>query len=101
MSYFEHRLASLLASDTKATTQPDVDTPFSDAADVVKRLLPWHIWQHPSEDVQSLAWPATVKGKKKASDKDLVEAELAGALFVFQNSSVINMTLRNPFRPAM
>jgi hypothetical protein len=79
-----NRLASLLASDTKATTQPDVETPFSDAADVVKRLLPWHIWQHPAEDISALAWPTNVKGKKRATEKELIEAELAGRLPVFR-----------------
>jgi hypothetical protein len=72
------RLAAMLAADTKATLHPDVDTPFADAADAVKRLLPYHIWQHPQEDLEALKWPGRLKGKGRATEAEIAKAELAG-----------------------
>jgi hypothetical protein len=75
---FVCRLAALLASDRRATLHPDVHTPFTDAADVVKRLLPYHIWQHPAEDLEYLQWPANGKGKGRATAEEILQAEIAG-----------------------
>lgn len=71
------RVCSRLAEDQLLTLQPDVDTPFRDAADVVKRLLPYHIYQHPFEDLAPLLHPSK-KGKMKATEEDLLREEIAG-----------------------
>jgi hypothetical protein len=78
------RLAALLAADTQATLHPDTENPFEDAEDVVRRLLPYHIWQHPHEDLEALRWPANGKGKGRASETELATAELAGMLRIQQ-----------------
>ncbi|KAI0316027.1 hypothetical protein OF83DRAFT_1129006 [Amylostereum chailletii] len=65
-------MASLTA-DQKATLFPDVDSPFSGTEDVVKRLLPYHIFQIPKEDMG--------KGKAKATEEDLIREELAETRF--------------------
>jgi hypothetical protein len=48
--------------------QSDVDTPFVDHGDVVQRLLPYHIYQQPRDDLELLKGR---KGKQKATDEDL------------------------------
>jgi Conserved region of unknown function on GLTSCR protein len=45
---------------------PDTETPFVDTLDVVHRLLPYHVFQHPREDLDVL-----VKGRI-ASDRSEV-----------------------------
>lgn len=50
---------------------PDVDTPFADAADVVNRLLPYHIFQQPREDLRSLTQSKGYKGKEKMDYSEL------------------------------
>jgi len=54
---------------------PDVDTPFQDAEDVVKRLLPYHVFQQPKEDLEMVTFG---KGKGRAVDYDL-KTEIEGA----------------------
>ncbi|KAI5833610.1 hypothetical protein K523DRAFT_232394 [Schizophyllum commune Tattone D] len=66
------RFAERLAADQQATLKPDVDTPFVDAEDVVRRLLPYHIYQQPKEDLEKLISP---KGKGKAEDDIRTEIE--------------------------
>ena len=54
---------------------PDVDRPFSDISDVISRLLPYHVFHLPKED---LALLTTIgKGKGKATEDDL-RVEIAG-----------------------
>lgn len=75
------RISSSLAADHLAVLYPDVDTPFTDATDVVKRLLPYHVFQHPKrdlDDVQSRRKPSSRKGKCKATEEDLLREEIAG-----------------------
>lgn len=53
---------------------PDVESPFADAADAVRRLLPYHVFHHPEDELQHAicsARRASVtkgKGKEKALD---------------------------------
>lgn len=54
-----------------STLLPDIDSPFESAEDAVNRLLPYHIFQHPKED--------TGKGKRKATEADLLKEEIKGA----------------------
>ena len=68
------RFAERLAADQQATLKPNVDTPFVDAEDVVRRLLPYHIYQQPKEDLEKLISP---KGKGKAEDD--IHTEIEGA----------------------
>lgn len=64
-----------LTQDHAAVLQPDVDTPFMDHADVVRRLLPYHIFQQPREDLELMMTGR--KGKQKATDSDL-KVEIRG-----------------------
>lgn len=63
-------------ADQIAALQPDTETPFSDAADAVRRLLPYHIFKHPEEDLRKLTGR---KGKRKATEEDLIREEIAGS----------------------
>jgi len=72
-SLFSHnlsftRLNSLLAHDQGLISHPDVDSQFVDETDVIKRLLPYHIFHQPKEDLSS-----TISGRAKAN---LVEVNL-------------------------
>jgi len=71
-----HRFSARLALDQAAVLQPDVDAPFTDQVDVVRRLLPYHIYHQPQEDLELLKGR---KGKQKATDADL-KAEVEGVL---------------------
>ncbi|KAF9227394.1 hypothetical protein BS17DRAFT_775410 [Gyrodon lividus] len=62
-----------LAADHAAVLRPDVDTPFMDAADVVNRLLPYHVFQQPDEDMKSLLTRQRCKGKEKAEHDEIRE----------------------------
>jgi Conserved region of unknown function on GLTSCR protein len=46
---------------------PDVDSPFVDQLDVIRRLLPYHLFQHPKEDLDTII---SGKGKEKAVEQD-------------------------------
>lgn len=77
------RFAARLAADHKAVLRPDVETPFVDAQDVVNRLLPYHIFLHPREDLQTIIHPhvpqsSVIKGKRKATEEDILREEIAG-----------------------
>lgn len=77
-----------LAEDHHAALFPDVDEPFVDQVDVVKRLLPYHVFQLPHEDldvpVQNRNLHQSHKGKRKATEEDLLREEIAGACFQFR-----------------
>ncbi|KAI9569621.1 hypothetical protein HD554DRAFT_2204384 [Boletus coccyginus] len=60
--------AACLAADHAAVLQPDVDTPFTDVADVVNRLLPYHVFQQPDEDLNPSLNRKRSKGKEKATN---------------------------------
>ena len=70
------RIAQQIAADQTAALQPDTETPFVDAADAVTRLLPYHVFQHPAEDLQTITGN---KGKRKATEEDLLREEIAGS----------------------
>ncbi|KAH9948552.1 hypothetical protein B0H21DRAFT_732989 [Amylocystis lapponica] len=82
------RVASSLAADHLAVTYPDVDTPFTDAADALKRLLPYHVFQQPKEDlnaqINSYTPVASRKGKRKATNEDLLREEIAETKFALE-----------------
>ncbi|KAK2463235.1 hypothetical protein APHAL10511_004890 [Amanita phalloides] len=75
------RIASRLASDHAAVLKPDMDNPFADYADVVNRLLPYHVFQQPQEDLTKLAHDK--KGKGKATESD-IRAEIAETKFALE-----------------
>lgn len=54
-----------LATDHILALYPDSDTPFIDEVDVVNRLLPYHVYQYPKDDLMSMMSDA--KGKAKAT----------------------------------
>ncbi|KAH7927146.1 hypothetical protein BV22DRAFT_1085622, partial [Leucogyrophana mollusca] len=72
--------ASCLTADHVAVLYPDVDTPFTDAVDVVNRLLPYHVFQQPSEDLDEIIHPRGDKGKGKAP----VQNEIAETKFALE-----------------
>ncbi|KIL00698.1 hypothetical protein PAXRUDRAFT_821383 [Paxillus rubicundulus Ve08.2h10] len=65
--------AACFAADHAAVLRPDVDTPFIDAADVVNRLLPYHVFQQPDEDMKLLLNRKYSKGKEKAERGEIRE----------------------------
>jgi hypothetical protein len=73
LAYLLPRVAARLALDHAAVINPNTETPFSDVEDVVHRLLPYHVFLHPKEDIDRKG-----KGKEKASD---VETEIEGWFF--------------------
>lgn len=68
-----------LSADHLMALFPDVDTPFEDAVDVVNRLLPYHVFQHPQIDLDAMRG---IKGKAKATEADLLKEEIRGAFAV-------------------
>ena len=63
--------AACLAADHAAVLQPDMDAPFTDVADVVNRLLPYHVFQQPNEDLDLLLNRTRSKGKEKARHREI------------------------------
>jgi hypothetical protein len=51
MSESKRRLLEAVANDHKKVLQPDVSTPFTSIRDVIDRLLPYHIYHYPDEDL--------------------------------------------------
>ncbi|KAK7692740.1 hypothetical protein QCA50_004373 [Cerrena zonata] len=78
------RVAVSLNSDQNSALNPDVDTPFRDATDVIQRLLPYHIFQHPAEDIAVLCRGSISKGKRKATEEDLLREEIAETRFALE-----------------
>ena len=73
--YGHDRVASLLAADHLSVMFPDVDTPFADTEDVVRRLLPYHVLQQPAKDLQEVIFDPSGKGKARAIHKNEVDTE--------------------------
>lgn len=71
------RFATSIALDQLSALYPDVETPFEDVYDVVNRLLPYHVFQHPKSDPDVLKRGNPVKGKGKALDCDM-EIDIKG-----------------------
>src|ERR1700730_10078981 len=67
------RFATSLALDQLSALYPNTDAPFEDDMDVVNRLLPYHIYQQPQEDLQAVVGENSQKGKGKATDSNLAE----------------------------
>ncbi|KAH9892494.1 hypothetical protein C8Q73DRAFT_648680 [Cubamyces lactineus] len=82
------RIASRLAEDQRAALVPDVETPFVDEVDVVRRLLPYHIFQQPKEDLDTVLQTGSVhpsrKGKRKATEEDMLREEIADTKFALE-----------------
>ncbi|KAG6888245.1 hypothetical protein C0995_009558 [Termitomyces sp. Mi166 len=77
------RLSSRLASDHALALNPDTDTPFLDAADVLHRLLPYHVFLQPQEDLDLLT--RSMKGKGKAKETELeLEEEIRETKFALE-----------------
>jgi len=72
--FFFVRFKARLTQDREAVLHPDVDSPFVDELDVINRLLPYHIFQQPKDDLKR-SISELGKGKEKADcdgTKDLV-----------------------------
>lgn len=83
-------IALSLETDQILALYPDADTPFEDEVDVVNRLLPYHVFQNPGQDLNSLRG---LKGKTKMTEEDVLREEIRGV----QNSFQLGASLRNPF----
>lgn len=60
-----------------------MEEPFTDARDVIRRLLPYHIFQIPKEDLNIMIHRplfSSAKGKSKATEADYVHEDIAGTL---------------------
>ncbi|KAL4268918.1 GLTSCR protein conserved domain-containing protein [Pleurotus pulmonarius] len=74
----KERFAARLAADHAAVLHPDVDTPFMDVQDAMSRLLPYHIFLQPKNDLE---WVINGgKGKQKAPP----EVELSETRFAIE-----------------
>lgn len=62
------RIRDRLIQDQTAVLHPDADSPFVDEMDVINRLLPYHLFQQPRVDLESMI---SIKGKEKAVDDEL------------------------------
>ncbi|KAH9485428.1 hypothetical protein JR316_0002336 [Psilocybe cubensis] len=58
-----NRFRNRLLQDQAHVTRPDVDSPFIDEVDIINRLLPYHLFQHPKDDLDVVI---DRKGKEKA-----------------------------------
>ncbi|KAG6891478.1 hypothetical protein C0992_006209 [Termitomyces sp. T32_za158] len=74
-------LCSRLASDHALVLNPDIDTPFLDTTDVLHKLLPYHVFLQPQEDLDTLT--RSMKGKGKATETEL-EAEFRETKFAIE-----------------
>ncbi|KAF7321607.1 Chloride channel protein [Mycena kentingensis (nom. inval.)] len=66
------RVSARLEQDHAAVLHPDTETPFADAYDATRRLLPYHVFCHPKEDLVK-----DRKGKRKADDDEVAETKFA------------------------
>ncbi|KAF9268933.1 hypothetical protein L218DRAFT_984237 [Marasmius fiardii PR-910] len=87
------RFLSRLAEDHAAVLNPDVDSPFIDSVDVVKRLLPYHIYLNPREDLRSLVYDR--KGKSKVDELRKENEETKYALDCFKRRTNLEKRFRN------
>jgi len=86
-----------LKSDYAAVLEPDIDSPFVDVSDVVKRLLPFHVYTQPQDDLNDM-----VKGEYRgaASPAEVVKTtreimETKFALECFKRRAVLRAKFRN------
>ncbi|KAF8271529.1 hypothetical protein EI94DRAFT_1720335 [Lactarius quietus] len=73
------RVGTHLTTDHISALFPDVNTSFQDVGDVVDRLLPYHVFQHPREDLL-----IANKGKRRATETELLQSELAETKFALE-----------------
>ncbi|KAI0000361.1 hypothetical protein BJV77DRAFT_973468 [Russula vinacea] len=73
------RVASRLTADHISALFPDADSPFRDIEDVVDRLLPYHVFQHPRDDLLKAG-----KGKRKATEAEILRCEVAETKFALE-----------------
>ncbi|KAF9566719.1 hypothetical protein CPC08DRAFT_657326 [Agrocybe pediades] len=65
------RISAHLKKDQDKVLHPDVDSAFVDESDVINRLLPYHLFQQPKEDLNFII---SGKGKGKAASVDWDDA---------------------------
>lgn len=87
-------MSTALASDHLMVLFPDADTPFEDELDALNRLLPYHVFQHPKIDLDSMRG---IKGKAKATEADLLREEIRGEqrMAFLRRVSLLLMTFRS------
>lgn len=65
----------MLAADHLSVLFPDVETPFTDSEDAIRRLLPYHVLQQPAKDLQEVILDPSGKGKARAVGENGVDIE--------------------------
>ncbi|KAJ7579112.1 hypothetical protein C8J56DRAFT_834838 [Mycena floridula] len=83
------RVTARLAADHSAVLSPDTETPFSDLEDVVNRLLPYHVFQQPKDDLENIG-----KGKAKATEAQLEIHDTKFALQCFKRRQALEDRFR-------
>lgn len=64
-----------LNTDHSAVLNPDFESPFTDYEDVLNRLVPYHVFQQPWQDVQAIIDSCRRKGKTREMDDDALELD--------------------------
>ncbi|KDQ13189.1 hypothetical protein BOTBODRAFT_33802 [Botryobasidium botryosum FD-172 SS1] len=89
------RVKAALAADHYSVLYPDTQTPFRDAADVVNRLLPYHVFQHPAEELDfSASGGSSCKGKEREPGIVREVEETTFALECFQRRQALQDRFR-------
>ncbi|TFK75367.1 hypothetical protein BDN72DRAFT_810959 [Pluteus cervinus] len=86
------RFASRLAADHVGVLHPDVDTPFTDTLDVVKRLLPYHVYHQPRDDLATML--SLHKGKMPETPLQAEISETKFALECFKRRDALEKRFR-------
>ena len=82
---YSTRFALNLAFDQLSALYPTTDAPFENAVDVVNRLLPYHIFQHPQENLDPAMRGVVDKGKGKTTSHDPANEIEGTTTFVYIN----------------
>jgi hypothetical protein len=85
--------------DHIAVLYPDTGTPFVDTFDVVRRLLPYHVFQHPKEDLDMLTKGRKEKNRDNTSGKenDELRTEITGAEHLLQSKMAQQLATETKF----
>lgn len=71
------RFVAQLTADQNAVLHPNADAPFAGYQDVVARLLPYHVFQQPQDDLNAVKQSWKGKEKMTSLEDELVE-EITG-----------------------
>jgi hypothetical protein len=81
------RVSAAIRADTLKLQVPDFKTPFSSLEDAIKRLLPYHLYQYPDEDLR----PFNPKENQDATNTKTPEELQAERVRVLSDAAVFNI----------